>query len=48
MIAGIVLVAFGLKTTLAHVDEPSAPSRPSPCSAAPRCTCWPTSPSGCG
>ena len=46
MVAGVVLIALGLKKTIAHVDEPLSPRRRSRWSAAWRSTCSPTSPSG--
>ena len=46
MVAGIVLVALGLKKTIGHFDEHlHAGARPSPCSAASPSTCSATSPS---
>jgi low temperature requirement protein LtrA len=48
MVAGIVLFAFGLKTTLANTTGSLAtvPTVGSPVGS--RCTCWRTSPCGCG
>src|SRR5688572_18352140 len=48
MVAGIVLFAFGLETTLHHVDEPLALCPRRRCAAAPRSTYSGTSPSSSG
>ena len=48
MVAGIVLVALGLKKTLGDVGEPLKPViADGPRRRVPPCTCSPTSPSGC-
>jgi len=47
MIAGILLLALGVKKTLQHVDEPLDTVPPWRCSAGSRCTTPGTSPSGC-
>ena len=39
MVTGIVLFAFAMKTTLAHVGDELPRSRRSACAAAPRSTC---------
>ena len=47
MIAGILLVALGVKKTLDHVDEPLKTMPQWPCSAGSRSTTSRTSPSAC-
>ena len=46
LVAGIVLLALGVKKTLEHVDDPLKPSPRSRCAAASRSTSPPTSRSG--
>ena len=48
IVAGIVLAALGLKTTLAHVGDPLDPFPPRRSSAVSPCTSWATSLSGGG
>ena len=47
MVAGIVLFAFAMNTTLADVGDELATIRRSASAAAPRSTCSPTCRSGC-
>ena len=48
MVAGIVLVALGMKKTIAHVEDPlKLGARRSRCWAGWASTCSPTWPSGC-
>jgi len=47
MIAGIVLLALGVKKTLAHVDEPLKLEMGTALLGGWRCICSPTSPSAC-
>jgi low temperature requirement protein LtrA len=48
MVAGIVLIALGLKKTLAHVGDPLTTETAVAMLGARRSTSWPTSPSACG